>query len=280
MTVDTKATRRTQRQPRSLAAAIDDLLKRAEADLGQEETVHDLRVTCRRLEAATRVSPSVLPEKRLRKVRRAAQAIRRAFDEARDLEVIAAELSAVAGLSASFLEGVTMAAAAPRAATSARKRIERELERLTTVRRSLDGNATPSRAAYALAVRTHIAAFFDELDRLLPESTDDALHEARISAKRLRYEMEIGRAVFPRLVTQVKRIKRLQDVLGRHQDAFVGLRWAEALAEGEMSATASDRAAVMRHYAALHRGQRSQLRRLLAGWREAEMRGRMTRALT
>ena len=271
--------KRTRRTPKPLRALIHTVLERAAADLGEEEAVHDLRVACRRLEAGTRLNEGVLSPKRLRATRRAARSIRRAFDQARDLEVIAAELASVPDLSGPFLTGVREAAQHQAAAEAARDAIGDDLETLTGVRNRLTDADVPERETLAATLREHIAVFFDEVDRLQPESTDDALHEVRITAKRLRYELEIGRPAFPRLAASVKRLKRAQDILGRHQDASVGLRWAEALTEGQLGASRDDRAVLMRYYAGLARDQRRQLRRLLDGWRIRDTRQRFLAAL-
>jgi CHAD domain-containing protein len=257
---------------------IDDVRRRADADLSEEEAVHDLRVACRRLEAGTRVNRDVLSRRRRRQVRDAAKSIRRAFDQARDLEVIAAELSDVPELSEPFREAVRAEAGHHAGGARRHGRVNESLETLAEVRSDLDGDQVPATSALSTTLQEHTTAFFDELDRLLPESSDDALHLARISTKKLRYEMEIAAPVLRRLPAQVKRLKRLQDILGRHQDAAVGLQWSEALTEGDMQATAADRAALMRYYAELRRRQRRLLRRLLHGWRAGDMRGRFQRA--
>lgn len=279
MTTTPAAPRRTRARPRPLAALIDEVRRRAGGDLDEEEAVHDLRVACRRLEAGTRVNEGVLARKRLRDLRRAAKAIRRAFDQARDLEVIAAEVKDVSGLSGGFRDGIREAAQHQAASAEAAGRIGAELKELEQTRARLTENDVPAREALAGVLVLHIAAFFDEAERLLPESTDDALHELRIGAKKLRYEMEIGRPVFRRLAAQVRRMKRLQDILGRHQDAAVGLHWAENLAADELGAAAEDRATLMRYYAALRRAQRSRLRRLLTGWQQRGIRGRVLAAV-
>jgi CHAD domain-containing protein len=270
--------RRRSRFPRPLAALIDEVLRRADADLSEEEAVHDLRVACRRLEAGTRVNQGVLKRSRLRDLRDAAKVIRRAFDQARDLEVIAAELGSVEGLSEAFRAAVREAAGEHATGARRRGRVDDAIETLTDTRKDLADDAVPDRTILAATLQEHIAALFDELDRLVPESTDAALHETRIDVKKLRYEMEIGAPAFPRLKPQVKRLKRLQDILGRHQDAAVGLLWAEQLTEGTYAATVADRAALMRYYDALRRGQRRSLRRLLQGWRTRDMRVRFLKA--
>ena len=280
MTTIARTPRQTRRPPRSLAVLIDTVLRHVESDLGEEEAVHDLRVACRRLEAGARLNRDVLPGKRWQAVRDAAKEIRRAFDQARDLEVIAAELAAVSGLSDAFREGVRAAARHQEASAGARGRIGDAVARLAKARARLTESDLPERESLAAALRATITAFFDESARLVPESTDDALHELRIDTKKLRYAMEISRPAFPRLTVQIKRLKGLQEILGRHQDAAVGLRWAEALAAGELGATADDRAILMRYYAALAREQRRRLRRLLDRWRTSDMRGRFLAAVS
>lgn len=269
----------TPKRARSLAALIDEVLKRGRAGLDDEEAVHDLRVACRRLEAGSRLNDGILGRKRLRAVREAAKTIRRAYDQARDLEVIAAELAPLEQLSAAFRQAVGVAATAQATQTHGGGGTEKALATLAKARGQIDEADVPPRAQLATTLGAQIEAFFAELHRLRPESTDDALHELRIDAKKLRYAMEIGRPLFPRLATQVKRMKRLQDILGRHQDAAVGLRWAEALHEGDHAAATGDRAALMRYYADLGRGQRGQLRRLLSGWERAEMERRFLASL-
>jgi CHAD domain-containing protein len=46
------------------------------------------------------------------------------------------------------------------------------------------------------------------------------LHELRIKAKRLRYELEFFADVYPPLKQTAKECKALQDLLGTHQDAY------------------------------------------------------------
>ncbi|MGD9890007.1 MAG: CHAD domain-containing protein [Dehalococcoidia bacterium] len=278
-TVDKPRTRRRIRTPRPLAALIDDVLRRADADLAEDEAVHDLRVACRRLEAGTRVSQDVLRRSRLRDVRDAAKSIRRAFDQARDLEVIAGELGPIDGLTDRFRTAVREASDKQAAGAQRRGRVGDAIKTLKQIREDLADDAAPQRGALAAILHEHITALFDELDRLLPESTDAAVHEVRIDVKKLRYEMEIGAPVFPRLRPQVKRLKRLQDILGRHQDSSVGLIWSEQLVDGAFASTVEDRTALMRYYAALRREQRRRLRRLLGGWRTRDMRGRFQKAI-
>lgn len=63
------------------------------------------------------------------------------------------------------------------------------------------------------------------LDALDDESTDDALHAARIRGKRARYAAELAApADNKRAQTLIARLKELQDVLGDHNDGVVAER--------------------------------------------------------
>jgi CHAD domain-containing protein len=56
-------------------------------------------------------------------------------------------------------------------------------------------------------------------NRLTPRSKAADIHELRIRAKRLRYELEFFSEVYPALKSAAQVTKALQDLLGSHQDA-------------------------------------------------------------
>ena len=62
--------------------------------------------------------------------------------------------------------------------------------------------------------------------RKMEDVSDDALHDARIKAKRVRYAAEVAGSK-----DVVERAKRLQDVVGEHQDAVVAEERLRALPE-------------------------------------------------
>jgi hypothetical protein len=132
----------------------------------------------------------------------------------------------------------------------------------------------------------------DELCSFMPAAvTDDqALHDMRIAAKRLRYVLEIAHPAFgPYAKAAVKHLKALQDVLGDIHDADVHLPEVAALldevvaqgaaaAEGDAAKLA--RAPGHRAYSGLvalqvHlRGRRAALHRdFLALWESLERKG-------
>ena len=81
--------------------------------------------------------------------------------------------------------------------------------------------------------------------RLGPDSSDDALHRARIAGKRARYTAELAEDEMGKPARRlIERAKELQDLLGAHQDAIVAearLRGLLADAPGSGAAFAAGR---------------------------------------
>jgi CHAD domain-containing protein len=71
------------------------------------------------------------------------------------------------------------------------------------------------------------------MDGLGPGSPDADLHLARIRTKRVRYAAEAVAPVFGKGARAFARqAAALQEVLGEHQDAVVGVAWLRAAAQG------------------------------------------------
>jgi CHAD domain-containing protein len=110
--------------------------------------------------------------------------------------------------------------------------------------------------------------------KALPETPVDAdLHGVRIKAKRARYAAELAAPVAGRPAERfVERIKKLQDVLGEHQDAVV--------AEAHLRALAGRPAGRRAGFVAGLLAERQRARRLAAraafaeAWPKTERRGR------
>jgi CHAD domain-containing protein len=79
----------------------------------------------------------------------------------------------------------------------------------------------PFAALLAAATRRRAAALADRLGRVADTADARPAHRARIAAKRLRYLLEPATAEVPAAQPPVKRLKRLQDLLGELQDAHV-----------------------------------------------------------
>lgn len=88
-----------------------------------------------------------------------------------------------------------------------------------------------------LAVR--VGEFYSWAPAAVREDAGEALHELRIAAKRLRYTLELFRAVFGEAgSTQIERVKALQEELGELHDHDVRI----ALVEDELATLAGEQA--------------------------------------
>ncbi|MEV4616616.1 CHAD domain-containing protein [Kitasatospora sp. NPDC049258] len=219
----------------------------AAARAEQPDAVHQLRITCRRLRSTLRVFRAALPEDAARVAGELAW-LGGALGRARDAEVLAARLLGQAReLPADAGRGEVVADLAE---------WEREQRLLAgpEVLAALDG---PRFAALPPALDALGAAPLPgraarpagpELDRALRReyrraarrvraaeratpgpATETALHEARKAAKRARYTGETAGAPAARFTA---RMKSVQDVLGRHQDAVVACRTLRELSDG------------------------------------------------
>jgi len=229
-------------------ALLADARKQASrlADATDAESLHDFRVSVRRLRSTLRAWRDQLGgsvrDKDLERLRRAA----RATSEARNAEVLAAWVGAIAGSLppahrpaadwlaarlAQTVQGSDLAGSVERfggAADSLARRLERDVPPVST------GNFA---AALAEKIREQASSVETCLSRI--ETADDArlAHRARIEGKRLRYLLEpIRGASGIRSGQAVKRLKQLQDLLGDLNDANVA---AAALREARHHAKAS-----------------------------------------
>ncbi len=209
--------------------------ERAHEDI---EHVHQLRVGTRRAAAALRVFADALPGKHLKSAKRSLRAIRRAAGDARDWDVFLAALpdtkafaAAAAKPALDFLAGY---------AFGARAAAQEQLVAATadagplfvSQSEELPGRARPPEGEDAPADFGALAA--EQLGSLMRELTAGAeanpkepaaLHALRITAKRLRYAIEIFAVCFPPVLKEdvYSSVERVQELLGGVQDAAVGL---------------------------------------------------------
>jgi len=224
------------------------------------EAVHDLRVASRRLTAAIDLWEPLLDATGARRARRRARRIRRDLARLRDLEVLNAILrehapagppEASAGLE-SVLADVTLELAAereaaPRAASRRRvRRVRRALER--ALRSPSSGSpgspGNESRTPRELA-DGHVSAMregaIQALEAGWASGEDRDLHAARIRVKRWRYAIECRAGLSsatpapeaphaPGEREMLKRLRLLQESLGRIQDLSLVREYLEAAA--------------------------------------------------
>jgi len=227
--------------PLTVRAGVDRIargyLDDAEAGLGRlrdpkdAEALHDFRVAIRRLRSLLRAYRRWVGRAAGKKVRRRLRDLGAATNAGRDAEVqLAWLLQAQIGLARRERTGSAWLARRLRQRKrdgyrSARKHVRAEFGKAADlVRRRLDlardGGRT-FRDAFVTLLREHAADLEARLAGVQHPDDDDEAHEARISAKRLRYLLEPLRPELAEARTAVNHLKGLQDILGELHDAHV-----------------------------------------------------------
>jgi CHAD domain-containing protein len=195
---------------------------------GDPEELHKLRVAIRRLRALLRASRPMIEDARAERLRTRLGNLGRILGPARDADVFSAY---VARATEDLDEGTATqrllaAVAAERRDAYAAARAALDAPAFKRLLRDLDAfNAT------VVIQHASLNGLVDREGRKLRKSmrdveTDEALHRARVQAKRLRYAAEVaGDAKL------VERAKEFQDVVGEHQDAVVAEERLRALAK-------------------------------------------------
>src|SRR5207249_1957071 len=128
----------------------------------------------------------------------------------------------------------------------------------------------PARFAAADLIRPHVRGVVRAGRRLGPDAAPPDLHHLRVRVKRLRYALETLRSLGDRSVREVLvRLERLQDTLGKGQDAATAIAWLRGYAatRGVPAASLLPAGALIQ---ALARRVRKQRRRGLKAWRRLE----------
>ena len=246
----TRLTRHTPSGEAVLAylAAQAARLRDLELAVRQEEpdAVHQMRVTVRRLRSTLQSFSGIVSEQDTRQLRAELKWFGGVLGGARDTEVLASQLHA--GLAATPAELVLgpahariTAHFAPLEASNRRAVLDAfDSDRYRALRVALDGllddppltpkAAEPSRGALPTAVgrayrRTRRRMRAASQAPRGPER-DVALHETRKAAKRARYAAEaaapaLGKQSGKKARKFAKRMKKVQSVLGAHQDAVI-----------------------------------------------------------
>jgi triphosphatase len=215
------------------------------ARLGADpEQLHGLRVAVRRIDAILALFQEQLP-KELVRTRSAAKGLVRTLGAARDFDVQLAELERYC----TSLPAQERQAAAPLRErleadrTRARARLVRALDSDKTRQwlRSLAlgtqpadsgvGRAMPAVLVMPERIRKRYRKLRKEVRNLRAKSGMEEYHLVRRRAKLLRYALEPGAALFGKPAEALlKSLRRLQDGLGQHQDAFLAKSRLEAIA--------------------------------------------------
>jgi inorganic triphosphatase YgiF len=222
----------------------------------QPEAVHQLRVAARRLRSAITTFGPLLGDAEAERVKDELRWLAHACDAARNLDVLAERIAAAASrakLQPKGLEALTTSVKDARAKASADAAEAMRSERFRSL--MIDATAWAETGAWLSgAERAEVrdqkatafaAAALDrrrrklrKLSRDLHRASDEARHDARIEAKKLRYAAETFASLYPEKATNrfIARLKDLQEELGALNDAATAEPLLEQL---DLSAEAS-----------------------------------------
>ena len=221
---------------------------------GDPEDLHKLRVAIRRSRAALRETKALLGEEQGQALRDELKWLGRRLAPARDLDVLIArlrtEVAELDGPDAVPAGKIVTQFESEREAAQAEVLSTLESPRYAELLATLEQTVTaPPVAASDVSLTQLTTREFRKLERqvnaLGVTPSNDALHRARIQAKRLRYATELSSQLLgkdgPKVVSAAK---QFQDVVGVHQDAVVAeehIRQAVRRARGVGSGLAAGR---------------------------------------
>lgn len=214
------------------------------------EGVHKMRVATRRLRSALRAFKKVLPAS-IRSFNGEFKWLAAVLGGVRDLDVAIGNLphflSEIPPEDAAHLDDFRqhladrwreerrrlLACLASRRYGRLKAGFARSLERGPSARdMEASGSTTVGDAARLLIGKRH-RGVVRRGRQITSESGDEALHALRIQCKRLRYLLEFFRPAYGKLLeTEIRRLKKLQDVLGEFQDACVAGQLLRRYADG------------------------------------------------
>lgn len=254
MTTTTSRTTRPSRKRRRttatsvIALSLRTMSKRLrDARHGElsEKPLHELRIACRRAEAALRLCEDAADSRAWRWLTRSLKSLRRTCNQARDDDVLEDWLKRQATPTGKSLR---------RAVLAHRRDVEPKIRKLASDlcerRRFQRRSAKLISRLQACGTSGQIAAnfgrrLFDEVHRFVKSFAvrrDDAsrLHQLRIAGKRLRYASELVTEIWPSVeLTELKEhLHSLQDWLGGIQDQVVGERLLKKCAPSRSSKAA------------------------------------------
>ena len=208
------------------AAALGRLRNRSDS-----EALHDFRVAVRRLRSVLRAYRRWLGRAGATKIRRRFQDLGTATNPGRDAEVQLAWLEDQRGALARgertglnwLMRGLRTTRRENYAAARRHVRADfaRAAEMLEKRLGELDATEPPFRETFAALLRQHAADLEIRLAAIRGPEDEENAHEARISAKRLRYVLEPVRTEADGVKALVEHLKDLQDLLGALHDMHV-----------------------------------------------------------
>jgi CHAD domain-containing protein len=218
---------------KSLKNAADRLHEARQGDLSSK-SLHELRIACRRAEAALRLCQEAAESRVGRWLMRELETFRRACNQARDDDVLLKWVRRRESASNKSLRLLRQAILAHREEVRPTiVKLARKLSGHGGFKRRSEEVVKQLRACerdepIAQAFGRHL---FDEINRFVrafptPRHEDFALHRLRIVGKRLRYASELVTEIWPEVeLTELnEHLHSLQDQLGAIHDQIVGER--------------------------------------------------------
>lgn len=225
---------------RTRATRFREQLKRASADPGEDEAIHDLRVAIRRVLAWIAVRDALLgPDRRLRASRSSLKALMSPLGRLRDVHVKRDWIRRVVpeGDEPSYLYSVLVESDILRWESKVRKRLGvRSTQRLRVpLPRGTGGLG--GRLEAAILAPDILGRLEREVskhrDAALDPAHPEALHRMRLAFKKYRYAAEILLPLFPKATEETaKRLHAFQTLLGTIHDFDVILAEAAAFRHG------------------------------------------------
>jgi CHAD domain-containing protein len=204
------------------------------------EELHQMRVAARRLRAVLRVARPMFSPEPINALREELAWLGRALGGSRDLDVMRDHLRGQLGTldppDRGAGLGVLRRLEKERVEARARLLVELDSPRYFSLLDRIEVTiAHPPVLDPDVSLADVAARAFRKLRKTvkqLPEAAADSdLHAVRIKAKRARYSAELSvHEAGPPAERFVDRVKRLQDILGEHQDAAVAEKWLREMA--------------------------------------------------
>jgi CHAD domain-containing protein len=246
--------------------------------LGEDpEHLHDMRVAIRRMRAALRLFAGVFSPEEASQLRTELREVASALGGVRDLDVQIEQMMKLA----SRLVSVDPAALDPLIDLLERRREAARAEMRTLLRsgpyqrlkaslirrlprgpdEELPGAVFPVLLVGAELLRRYRRKVMRAGRRLESSSPAPEYHALRIHCKRFRYALEFMEGVYgPSVRRLVRSLVMLQDLLGAHQDAQIGIAALRALAEAESANLPWGTLLVIGEVAQIYRLQAEKLR--------------------
>lgn len=257
-----------------LGQVLDSMAEAGAKHPRKKKHVHELRVGCRRGQAALSLYADFLPRKRKKRVEKRLKALRDAARDPRDLDVLIGLLAAdkTGPDSGALLE------IAKKERDKAQKKLRRAVARtedrgfrrdvkklLKDAANRRTGNGMRFGPWARVELRPVVREFFAAAPTLSSRAKIEALHEFRIQAKYLRYTMEMLEPAFPAMFKKdlLPRVEALQDRLG---DIIDITERKELFAKWRKRTKNKSKAHYLREHIALERSRLEQARGDFAAW--------------